>query len=473
MMPTTTHADVAARNEREKGAAMLIAILVVTVVAVLSASVAVVAMRSTTASGSSRTAVVVKDLANAGLASGVTYLREIGANPAIDSEPNTFVDPEDACESHEDASATPSWTRSSPAQIGAGGQASYIVWIERVAAGDASQGTPATYRVCAEGESGKGLRKASAEVQYTPAGGGAGPYAVYGKGYVSLQSNAQEVRNMSVYSEKCIDRKHNQTTFNDTDFATGLPAAAHSMQWVLGKNGNPGCIAADSLHAGTAPARFVHTQWPYDTDQAGGTPLPAQLTAYPFLSGLPWGGSTLEPAGQSAAEFRAKWNVPDMLSPTSIDALEQEAKRQGNYYKLPPTNVSSIASPDAADQHAVVFLDMNGGSVDLKDMDFAGPTFTSEASCPTGRSLIIVVRNGDVTAHGGGGIKMRASVIVANGKATVNSNFTLIGGLFVEKELSISGNFTTTLDTCAINNPPPGGTPNVVVTNEYREYDGS
>ncbi len=74
-------------RDREAGAAMLVAVMVITAVAVLSASIAVLATRSTRAAGETRTAGVVKDLANAGLAEGVTYLRQVGVTSAIDAQP--------------------------------------------------------------------------------------------------------------------------------------------------------------------------------------------------------------------------------------------------------------------------------------------------------------------------------------------------------------------------------------------------
>ncbi len=70
-------------GEREVGAAMLITVMVITVVAVLSTSVAVLAARSTRTAGDVQTAGVVKDLANAGLAAGLTYLQQVGVTSEI------------------------------------------------------------------------------------------------------------------------------------------------------------------------------------------------------------------------------------------------------------------------------------------------------------------------------------------------------------------------------------------------------
>ena len=94
-----------------------------------------------------------------------------------------------------------------------------------------------------------------------------------------------------------------------------------------------------------------------------------------------------------------------------------------------------------------------------------------QASCTTGQSLIIVVRNADVTANGNG--VLRASVVVKDGGvAKMNGTFEMFGGLFADDEIDLSGTGKITLDSCAINNPPPAGNPTVDVTN-YVEYDRS
>ena len=61
-----------ARPDREAGAAMLIAVMVITVIAVIGTSVAVLASRTTKSAGAAQAAGVAKDFANAGIAEGVT-----------------------------------------------------------------------------------------------------------------------------------------------------------------------------------------------------------------------------------------------------------------------------------------------------------------------------------------------------------------------------------------------------------------
>jgi hypothetical protein len=443
-----------ARQEREVGAAMLIAVMVITVIAVIGTSVAVLATRSTKAAGDAQTAGVVKDLTNAGLASGVTYLRQVGVTPAIDAQP-AVPNGAAACGVPAVNPAAPAWTKASAALVDSGDLGEYAVWIEKVA--PPSAGNPGAYRVCAQGTSGQGKRTASVMAQYTPAGGAAGPYAVYGKGEVTLQSSAQVITDMSVYSERCIDRKGNKQTIGGTDRVSGLPAAAHAMDWVLDGPGPDSCQASNSIHAG---GDYLDDEFPYDTDESGGP------TGDSRVAMAPWNGSTLEPASQTVEQFRAKWGVPDMLSTTSINALEQTARQQGNYHYLSSSNTDGVAPP--TQNHAVIFLDFkNHATVDLDKVGFVGSFATS--NCLTGKSLIIVVRNADV--EGNGNRKLRATVVIKNGGFTkLNGGFTLIGGLFADNGLDLSGNGTIKLDQCAIDNPPPGGTPQVDVSG-YIEYD--
>ena len=446
-----------ARPDREAGAAMLIAVMVITVIAVIGTSVAVMASRTTKSAGSAQAAGVAKDFANAGIAEGVTYLRQVGVTPAIDAQ-TPVPNGASGCATPTVDAAHPEWTSNKAALVSGGAQGQYAVWIEKVAA--SASGVPGAYRVCAQATTGQAKRTASVVAQYTPAGGVSGPYAVYGKSEVNLQSAAQVITNMSVYSEQCVDRKDKKVTIGGTDLASGLPAAAHSMLWVTGKGS---CQASNSVHDG---GDYVNNDFPYDTDRAGG-PIGADpdRTGKPALLAAPWSGSTLEAAGQTVDQFRARWNVPDMLSATSINALEQTAKQQGNYYYLTTSSIAGVATPN--ENHAVLFLDFkNHSTVDMKDFNLGD---WSHASCATGKSLILVVRNADVTANGNG--DLRATLVVKNGGVTkMNGNFTLIGGLHADDGLDLSGNGTITLDQCAIDNPPPGGTPQVDVSN-YMEYD--
>ena len=88
--------------------------------------------------------------------------------------------------------------------------------------------------------------------------------------------------------------------------------------------------------------------------------------------------------------------------------------------------------------------------------------------------MILVIRNADITDGGGNG-ELRATVVVKGGGTSgkaANSNFQLVGGLFVDKELDLSGGFTPSIDKCAVDNQPPGGTPKIDVS-DYLEYDSA
>ena len=87
---------------------------------------------------------------------------------------------------------------------------------------------------------------------------------------------------------------------------------------------------------------YVDDQFPYDTDESGGS------TGDSRLQDSPWNGSTLEPNSQTVDQFRAKWGVPDMLGTTSVTALEQTARQQGNYYYLTSSSTAAVATPNVS-----------------------------------------------------------------------------------------------------------------------------
>ena len=206
--------------------AMLVAVMVITVVAVLSTSVAVLATRSTRAAGETRTAGVVKDLANAGLAEGVTFLRQVGVTSAIDAQPSSRTVPTRAwpqrClrQRRVDQGQPPRWSMpATRASTGSGSRRSQ----------PPSGGHPGAVSGLRDRARPAGQADRQRRAEYTPAAGRAGPYAVYGKGDINLQSAAQVISNMSVYSETCIDRKGNKQTIGGTDLAAvPAPRRAHA-----------------------------------------------------------------------------------------------------------------------------------------------------------------------------------------------------------------------------------------------------
>ena len=221
-----------------------------------------------------------------------------------------------------------------------------------------------------------------------------------------------------------------------------------------------------SIHAGPD---FVDNEFPYDTDAFGG-PVAGDpdLAGHAELSGwtLPW--KWLDPRAQpdhTVELFRARWGVPDMLGPTSMTALEQRARHQGNYYYLTSTCTTSVATPN--EDHAVVFLDFRTTTrCRPQTSSFTG---SYQASCTTGQSLIIVVRKANVTANGNG--VLRASVVIKDGGVTkMNGTFDLFGGLFAEEAIDLSGTGKSRSTAAPSTTRRRLAPPKVDVTN-YVEYD--
>jgi Tfp pilus assembly protein PilX len=455
----STRPDHAGVRWQDRGSAMILTLMVMTLVTVLSATVAVVTINNLQASWRARQAGAALSAADAGIAQAVTYLRSSGVR-GLDCSPT--------CPSNPWGSST---TPASVTLPGAAGQ-SYKVWIKPVT--PFPQNDPGVYQIHSTGSAaGAASRPVTAEVSVTRSDVPKGVFArsVSGGGSAS-------VTNQSVFSTSCVNDR-SKIAMNGFDLAyDGIPVGVHSSATITGSKG---CTTTNSIHS----ARPCSTGYPYDQDRLGGRLTAGDGCYDPRMAASgPWAKyySTYDTNGdgtkdvssllKSDADLFKIFGFQPELSQERIDSLRMLAQSQGNYWQ----SSSHWSSPDEA--NAVMFFDLagtdTGGTVNLNDITgFGRDTNTSGTapSCPS-RSLIIVIEGGNAKLNSNQ--KLAASLILTGkspnlGQLTkANGNATFIGTIFADT-INLVGNVDITMDACFLANPSPGLMDFAVTS--YREED--
>ena len=278
----------------------------------------------------------------------------------------------------------------------------------------------------------------------------------------------------SLFSDSCIQGRSKET-FQGTDAYYGVPAAAHSSNYIVPKQ-NDSCTAGNSIHTSSAPC---NTSYPNDSDIAGGT-LTSGDGCYGngSLNGATWLTTSKE---STFANMASTYGFQTGgLSNSDLDALRTASQQQGFYF----TNTTAIpAVLQAANAwqtypHPVLFYDLKGASVggfvDLKDLtgySRSYPLDSSQAGClPMG--AVVVVLNGNVRLNGN---TVLATSVYAPGPAPNGQvgkakrlQGQLIGTLYADN-IDMTGTADVYLDNCFLANMS-GGLLNVTASN-YRKVD--
>lgn len=215
------------------------------------------------------------------------------------------------------------------------------------------------------------------------------------------------------------------------------------------------------IHDATHP---VYSDLPYATDAAGGN-ASSYVGTYPLLSTSPWLSSTKEVSDLTS--FRSRWNLYDPFA--QMADYRRTAETQGNLYMKSTSGDVNVTAPDEA--NAVIYIEYTGpaGTYNFKHDNFA--TERPGGVCQPGKSLILVVDNGNVNVQGNTDIN--AVVIVRGGDYNNNGNAYVYGGIFTTGKLSLGSAGGLAVDDCAKDNAPPGETSTASPTlGRYVEYVG-
>lgn len=447
---------------------MILTLMVMTLVTVLTTTIAVVTINNLQSSWRSRQSGAALSAADAGIAQAVSYLRTSGVGD-LQCSPSCGSNP---------------WgNQTNPAVVsmaGAAGQ-SYKAWIEPVA--PFPQNNPATYRIHSTGlAAGSASRPVSADVSITSTTSGV-PKGIFARSVMG--GGSASVTRQSIFSTGCVYRRSKIAMVKgEIDAAYGIPIGVHSSQYITDANGStPSCGEAKTIHA----AKDCNTTYPYDQDKAGGRLVSGDGCYDAKMTGAgAWakyysiydhnGDGTKDPSSQllNDADLFKTFDFSPTLNQGHLETLRLLAKAQGTYF----TSASGWNSPTTTNNEVVMFFDLAktnpGGLVDLKGIDagvFArGPIRTTGAACPN-RSLTIVVEGGNVKMNGNA--QLAATLILTSSAPygqvqKANGNAKFIGTIYADT-VDMTGNVDLSLDECFLANAGPAQT-EIAVTS-YREND--
>lgn len=351
----------------------------------------------------------------------------------------------------------------------------YSVWIETIQ--PLTPTAAGLYRVHSVGNSGTGpgARTVEVDVQVSPFDF---PLAVFADSVQAGGTGA--ITTESLFSTGCIF-KRSKINFSGVDPVYGIPAAAHSSQYITDSQANgSSCAATDNsnIHAPSgSTAKPCNPTYPYDQDRQGGA-----LTGTTCLGAGGAYPQTSKIVDSTDLSTKYGFNLSG-LSPGQIDQLRTAAQEQNFYFTttsaIPAVlqdNTTSLQYPNP-----VVFYEFassvasNSRTVDLKDFSSTTyarttPLASTDAACH-GRNVIVVVINGDVKLNSnqtlvGSVFAMGPSPYGNVSKA--NGTSRLIGTLYA-RSIDLTGTADINLDDCFLQNLP-GQLLDARATN-FREVD--
>jgi Tfp pilus assembly protein PilX len=452
----------AAARPVDRGSAIIITLMVISLLAALAATVTGVAINNVQSSRLAGEAGVAVNAADAGIAEATSFLRTNGVRAlcvpptAYDATAPTFNKAFDlATRSCVDSPGNGTKVQGKPytvlivtvAAYGTSDVGRYLIYSTGVGAGAASRTVTAELEV-------KGLG--------VPKGGFFG-HAVFGAGQVYV--------NQSIFSTGCVYvRSHIAMSGMDS---YGLPSAVHSSQVVTDDNGSTtNCAVSNKAVHKAGPCYYPGPDGlngAFDQDvlggSLGGTSCLSARSQYPSVSAATW--SRYYPNGSQIADSQTLLGLYGIKDPAltqdEIDGLRAVAKAQDNYR----TTASSSDSYTPNGTRAVVFYDLTGGKVDLGTIKGFSPP--GNGTCPD-RSLVVVISGADAVFPSGS--PLAASVFVTTpGKMYSSTGGKLVGTATADL-ISLGGNAVVDPadQQCYTQNPSPSLlTMNLTA---YREIDG-
>lgn len=468
-MPHHTVTPGTRRVGGEAGSALVLTMIVLAVLTGLGTTV--FALSTDNLGNARRDRQASSALANgeAGVAQAVSYIKNRGVGQLACAPDCNAANPWGEQPGSVDGDAHPSM------QVTLSAQEQYSVWIETVQ--PLAVNTPGLYRVHSIGSSGsgQGSRKVEVDIEVSPFDF---PLAVFAD---SIQpGGGGKITTESLFSTGCIF-KRDKITFQGIDPVYGIPAAAHSAQYITDSQATGStCTDTDSknIHkpTGSTP-KYCNPTYPNDQDRQGG---PLSGTSCLGAGGAYPQTSLIQNAQQLADEY--DFNL-DGLTPGQIQQLRTAAQEQGFYFTnsaaIPPVLKDSVTS--LQHPNPVLFYEFassvasNSRLVDLNDLSATTYGRTAQLSATStgchSRNVIVVVLNGDVRLNSNQ--TLVASVFALGpapyGSVTkANGTSNLIGTLYA-KSIDLTGTANIDLDPCFLANLP-GQLLNVKGKN-FREVD--
>lgn len=457
----------APQQPRDAGAAMIIALFVLALVTVLTATMAATSAEDVTSSRRAKDAAAALAAAEAGVSDSLVYLRSAGVY-AVSCNPGAEDPALPGC-----AGPRTDEDRARVVLPGGGGQ-SYRTWIRPIA--PLPESNPGLYRIYSVGYVGTvdettdraaARRALSVDVAIGTTQTGL-PLGLFGRRI--LPAGDFTVRSASVFSTECVDNRDKiQFVPGVSDLAYDKPPAVHSSgPIVIDANGcgippkNPVFDGTETNKCGTLREKasdstdlnvrfdqspMVRTPFcpdgqPVAPDYYGARNLDAEAP-------VDVEGSWIEDsrALQTLYGFDAKFVTPDL-----IDQWRSAAKAAGTYYTA--TTGYPVPSPAAA-ANAIVFFEPppeSGGRVPVVDLGLFKDTWSQiDATCKP-QNILVVVHNADAKVTRD--TRLTGSVIVAEGRLLDAGQAHINGTVFTDSA-ELAGGSQISLTECFLANLSP------------------
>ncbi len=429
----------------DRGSAMVITLLVMTLVMTLSTTVAVLTVDNLRGSWRAQQAGSAVNAADAGVAQAISFLRGNGVRALNQCSPDC-------------GAALPWGDDDTPmsVEIANDGDAGeeYEVWIETVEAYPAHD--PGTYLIHSTGLAGGDARRTvNVEVEVTSS---RYPRGIFARS-VSGGGNAS-VTHESIFSTGCVARRGQiETVPGEIDYAYGIPVGVHTSDYITEQN-------VSSEHCTSSEKKLIHesspcnSEFPADQDRLGGSLASSGCasvqTSHPDFYGAQNldGVSGNEVEGSFIKDEATLMELFDfqlpVFTPEQLDQLRAQARAQDNY-------TNTVTPPDWSpdESHAVMFFDLTGasygGTVNLNDIQ----GFTRMTTCT--KSLVVVVDGGNAKLNSNQ--DLAASLFLTspapNGQVVkANGTADFLGTIYADK-INLVGTTNLSLDECFVNNPSP------------------
>jgi hypothetical protein len=479
-----TNTWIRTRVSGDAGAALLITFFVTTVLTAMAVTVSVISINNVGNAGRDRQASAALALSEGGVAQAVSHLKSGAALRALTCSPTCSTNP---------------WgNQTSPQTVTVATGEQYQVWIETVRPLDPASFVPGIYRIHSTGTSAgnPGARTVRVTVEVEPF---KYPLAVFADTVTPGGTGA--ILNESLFSTGCIF-KRDKIHFNGSfDQVYKIPAAAHTSKVITEDQGSgSNCPASHNknIHHSSKSVDGCSNdvKYRYDQDSLGedASNLAGAAAGHNFETTPCYGLQAANPSGtppleaypttsliKNDADLAEKFDFNlEGLTADQLELLKQAAIEQGFYFTntvaIPP--VLSSAASSAPYPNPILFYDLQGaavgGTVDLNGFNNAysraWPLNASDAAC-TGRSLFIIVKNGNVKMNANTVLTASIFALGPNPYGEVsklNGTGALIGTLY-GREIDLTGTGDIKLDDCFVQNPP-GQALDVTVT-DFIEVD--